>query len=296
MQKSSFFNSVKGDRRYKAEEWAEYFAAFIGNGIFPNPATNLMVQANVNMTVAVKAGKAWINGYFFNNTTDTTIQLDTADGVLKRIDRVVVKWSLTNRNITLSLKKGANASSPIAPALQRDADIYELALADIAVGNGTVEILQTNITDRRLNSDLCGFVTQTVQTIDTSQLAAQLEAWFTEYQTLSAEEYQQLLGFFESLKIQGGEEFVALQAWFADYKAQANADFTTWFNGLKDVLDENAETHILNLINALTARVTMIEDVIFNDITTNPYLIMFDDLVGIVAGGVWNESQQRIEC
>lgn len=296
MQKSSFFNSVKGDRRYKAEEWAEYFAAFIGNGIFPNPATNLMVQANVNMTVAVKAGKAWINGYFFNNTTDTTIQLDTADGVLKRIDRVVVKWSLTNRNITLSLKKGANASSPIAPALQRDADIYELALADIAVGNGTVEILQTNITDCRLNSDLCGFVTQTVQTIDTSQLAAQLEAWFTEYQTLSAEEYQQLLGFFESLKIQGGEEFVALQAWFADYKAQANADFTTWFNGLKDVLDENAETHILNLINALTARVTMIEDVIFNDITTNPYLIMFDDLVGILAGGVWNESQQRIEC
>lgn len=296
MQKSSFFNSVKGDRRYKAEEWAEYFAAFIGNGIFPNPATNLMVQANVNMTVAVKAGKAWINGYFFNNTTDTTIQLDTADGVLKRIDRVVVKWSLTNRSITLSLKKGANASSPIAPALQRDADVYELALADIAVGNGTVEILQTNITDRRLNSDLCGFVTQTVQTIDTSQLAAQLEAWFTEYQTLSAEEYQQLLGFFESLKIQGGEEFVALQAWFADYKAQANNDFTTWFNGLQDVLDENAETHILNLINALTARVTMVEDVIFNDITTNPYLIMFDDLVGIIAGGVWNESQQRIEC
>lgn len=296
MQKSSFFNSVKGDRRYKAEEWAEYFAAFIGNGIFPNPATNLMVQANVNMTVAVKAGKAWINGYFFNNTTDTTIQLDTADGVLKRIDRVVVKWSLTNRSITLSLKKGANASSPIAPALQRDADVYELALADIAVGNGTVEILQTNITDRRLNSDLCGFVTQTVQTIDTSQLAAQLEAWFTEYQTLSAEEYQQLLGFFESLKIQGGEEFVALQAWFADYKAQANNDFTTWFNGLQDVLDENAETHILSLINALTARVTMVEDVIFNDITTNPYLIMFDDLVGIIAGGVWNESQQRIEC
>lgn len=296
MQKSSFFNSVKGDRRYKAEEWADYFAAFIGNGIFPNPATNLMVQANVNMTVAVKAGKAWINGYFFNNTTDTTIQLDTADGVLKRIDRVVVKWSLTNRSITLSLKKGANASSPIAPALQRDADVYELALADIAVGNGTVEILQTNITDRRLNSELCGFVTQTVQTIDTSQLAAQLEAWFTEYQRLSFEEYQQLLGFFESLKIQGDEEFIALQAWFADYKAQANSDFTTWFKGLQDVLDENAETHILNLINALTARVTMVEDVIFNDITTNPYLIMFDDLVGIVAGGVWNESQQRIEC
>lgn len=296
MQKSSFFNSVNGDRRYKAEEWAEYFAAFIGNGIFPNPATNLMVQANVNMTIAVKAGKAWINGYFFNNTTDTTIQLDTADGVLKRIDRVVIRWSLTNRSIAIGLKKGIAASSPTPPVLQRDADAFELAIADVAVNNGTVQILQTNITDLRLNSELCGYVTQTVQTIDTSQLAAQLEAWFAEYQKLSVEEYQQLLGFFESLKIQGNTEFIALQAWFAAYKAQANTDFTTWFNGLKDVLDQNAETHILNLINALTDRVIMIESVVFNDITTNPYLIMFDDLVGIVAGGVWNKTLQRLEC
>ena len=29
MEKSSFFNSVSGDRVYRAEEWAEYFASFI---------------------------------------------------------------------------------------------------------------------------------------------------------------------------------------------------------------------------------------------------------------------------
>jgi hypothetical protein len=255
-----------------------------------------MIQANVNMSIAIKAGKAWINGYFFYNTADTTIELDTADGVLKRIDRIVVRWSLTNRSISLAVKKGANSSTPTPQVLQCDADIYELALADIEIGNGVVELLQTNITDRRLDSELCGFVTQTVQTIDTSQLAAQLEAWFTEYQQLSAEEYQQIIGFFESLKIQGDQEFIALQAWFADYKTQANSDFMTWFNSLQDILDENAETHILNLINALTARVTMIENVIFNDINTNPYLIMFDDLVGVLAGGVWNENLQRLEC
>ncbi len=296
MQKSSFFNSIGGDRKYKAEEWAEYFSSFIGNGVFPNPATNLMVQANVDMTVAVRAGKAWINGYFFNNTTDITVQLDTADGVLKRIDRVVVRWSLTNRSIVIAVKKGANASSPTPPVLQRDADIYELALADIAVNNGAVQITQANITDRRLSSELCGYVTQTVQTIDTSQLAAQLETWFNQYQTMSNEEFLQLKSYMESLKIQGGQEFVALQAWFLDYKTQANSDFMTWFNNLQDILDENAETHILNLIDALTNKVTMLEKVIFNDINTNPYLIMFDDLDGIIAGGVWNIPLQRIEC
>lgn len=30
MEKSSFFNSVSHDRTYKAEDWAEYFASFIG--------------------------------------------------------------------------------------------------------------------------------------------------------------------------------------------------------------------------------------------------------------------------
>lgn len=296
MQKYSFFNSVKGDRKYKAEEMAEYFGSFIGNGVFPNPATNLMVQASVNMQVAIRAGKAWLNGYFFYNTTDTTLELDTADGVLKRIDRVVVRWSLTNRTISLAVKKGANASSPTAPVLQRDADIYEIALADIAIGNGVVEITQSNITDLRYNSELCGLVSQTVQTIDTSQLAAQLEAWFTEYQNLSREEYQTLIAFFESLKIQGGNEFIALQAWFANYKTEATAEFMAWFNGLQDILDENTETHILNLISALTSRVTMLESVIFNDIHTNPYLILFDNLEGVIAGGVWNASLQRIEC
>lgn len=37
MEKSSFFNSVSHDRTYKAEDWAEYFASFIGNGVFPRP-------------------------------------------------------------------------------------------------------------------------------------------------------------------------------------------------------------------------------------------------------------------
>ena len=49
MEKSSFFNSVSHDRTYKAEDWAEYFASFIGNGVFPVPSTGLQVVANDGM-------------------------------------------------------------------------------------------------------------------------------------------------------------------------------------------------------------------------------------------------------
>ena len=49
MEKSSFFNSVSHDRTYKAEDWAEYFASFIGNGVFPVPSTGLQVVANLSL-------------------------------------------------------------------------------------------------------------------------------------------------------------------------------------------------------------------------------------------------------
>ena len=57
MEKSSFFNSVSHDRTYKAEDWAEYFASFIGNGVFPVPSTGLQVVANDGMQLNVKRAK-----------------------------------------------------------------------------------------------------------------------------------------------------------------------------------------------------------------------------------------------
>ena len=84
--------------------------------------------------------------------------------------------------------------------------------------------------------------------------------------------------------------------WYWDFETQAAADFNAWFNGLQTVLDDNAATNLLNITNALDARVDMLEAVLFNDITTNPFLILFDDLDGVTSTGIWNESLQRIEC
>ena len=178
MEKSSFFNSISGDRRYKAEEWAEYFASFISNGVFPNPSTGLQVLASNSMIITVNTGKAWINGYFYFNTSNLTITLDNADGVLNRIDRVVVRWDLQDRVISVQVKKGTYSATPSAAAIQRDADAYELVLADIYVGAGAVSVSQANITDQRLNSTLCGLVVGTVGELDTTAFSAQLQGWF----------------------------------------------------------------------------------------------------------------------
>jgi len=296
MEKSSFFNSVSHDRVYRAEEWAEYFASFIGNGVFPVPSNNLQVVANSGMVVTVKAGKAWINGYFYYNTSDLSLTLPVADGVLNRIDRIVVRWDLTERLISAVVKSSAPSASPTPPPLQRDADAYELCLADITTGAGVTAISQAVITDRRLDGSLCGVVAGVVDQIDTDAFNAQLEAWFSDYKAQSLQEYNDLVSYMDSLELLGDQQYIALQSYMNDFKLNAENDFNAWFASVKNLLDEDTVGHLVNLIQNNTARIELIEAVLFNDITANPFLILFENLDGIVSTGVWNAALQRIEC
>jgi len=177
MEKSSFFNSVAGDRKYTAEDFANFFSSLLTNGVHPNPSTNLQVISNNNMTVTFKPGKAWINGHIYINTDDLILNIDVADGILKRIDRVVIQLSKINREIKAKVKKGTLASFPVAPVLQRDADIYELGIADISISNGAVSIAQVNIVDLRMNTTYCGWANSLIQA-DTTAIFNQYVNWF----------------------------------------------------------------------------------------------------------------------
>lgn len=188
MIKSGIFNSVSGDRKYKAEDFAKYFSSFIANGVFPNPSNNFQIMANNNMTVTLKPGNAWINGYYIVNDDNYNLTIEVADGVLNRIDRIVLQLNYLNREIVPVVKKGTFASSPVAPSLKRDADAYEIALADIYIGKGIINISQANITDLRMNTSLCGIVHGVVDQIDTTDLFAQYDdgfrTWFASIQDI----------------------------------------------------------------------------------------------------------------
>ncbi|MBC3796427.1 hypothetical protein [Acetobacterium tundrae] len=214
---SGFHNSKDGDRRVKSDFFARFFGSLIGNGVFINLSTGLQVMANGDMSVTVKAGKAWINGVFYENTADMILSLDVADGVLKRIDRVVLQYSTIERTIAAKVKKGTFASSPVAPTLQRDADVWELGIADILVNNGIVSISQANITDLRLNTSLCGIVHGLVDQVDTKTI-------FNQY-----------------------------LAWFEETKQKGEADFNAFLTDLKNILSGDVAGNLLNLINANTA-------------------------------------------
>ena len=118
----------------------------------------------------MKAGKAWINGYYYENDSELVLNIEPADGVLHRIDRVVLRLDLIEREITVKIKQGTFSSNPVAEKIDRNVDVYELALVDINIQNGAISIVNSNINDLRLNTDLCGIVHGVVEQVDTTEI------------------------------------------------------------------------------------------------------------------------------
>lgn len=162
------------DKEYVADDFARYFRAFISSGIFMKDPTNLQVIANGDMTVTLKAGKMIIDGYRYDNTEDIIITIDPADGVLGRIDRISATWCKDEGDIHYTLQKGTPSYEPVAPECRRTEEYKDYVVADIYVAAGVIKIQQQNITDQRLNSDVCGLA------IPFTELNT--DAIFTQYQ------------------------------------------------------------------------------------------------------------------
>lgn len=204
-EQSGFFDAhvMNGeyDRVYLSEHFAKYFASFIGNGVFGGKSNELMVSQNINsgMKVDVLSGMSWINGFWYENTSNLTLDISVADGVLNRIDNVVVRWGKIERSIWITIVKGTPATNAVAPSIERSSDYYDLKLAEISVKAGTTNITQADITDTRLNSDVCGFVVGVVQQFDTTEFGNQLDGYISKY----AAEYK---AFLEGLELTGTNE------------------------------------------------------------------------------------------
>ena len=198
-EKSGFFDAhlVNGeyDRVYLAENFARYFASFIGNGIFGGKSNELMVQqkATADMSVRVLSGQGWINGYWYENDNELSLAIDVADGVLNRIDIIVLRWDNSERVIRLAVKKGTSATNPSVPVIQRGADFYELKLAQVYVKAGAIKITQADITDTRLNNEVCGFVHGVIDQFDTTEFGKQIDSFIENFEASSNAKIEEIL-------------------------------------------------------------------------------------------------------
>ena len=214
---SGFFRSVSGDRKYTTDWLAKWVSSFISNGVYDG---ELAVTAGDGMTVTLPAGKAWINGYYYQNDAPITLPISNADGVLHRKDTIVLRWDVNERNITAQVLQGTFDSNPVAPEIVRTVEQYDLKLAEISIPAGTTAITQALITDTRLDTAVCGIVTGVIDQVDTT----------TFYNQIAAD--------------------------LAQFKSTQQADFEVWFDSIKDILDESTAGNLLNMIDAVSEDLT----------------------------------------
>ena len=178
-ERYGFFNAVETssgvyDRTYNAEDFASYFSKFIGNGVFVNPTDGLKVSIQSGLKVTVKAGSAYIDGYYYELTEDKTLTVQVNSSSYVQTDSVVIRLNKTNRKISLELKNNSTSVS-------NTSTVKELQLATIKKSVRASSISASDITDKRPYNEVCGFVTGVVQQISTSDLFSQFTSMFNEW-------------------------------------------------------------------------------------------------------------------
>ena len=167
---------------YIGAEWAMKWLHGRTSGVFGAEGNLAMTVVSDSMSIQISDGVGWLsnaNGdgiVFWNDSEQTngiklTLTHDVADGVLDRIDRIVVTWETTNYVAlpTISILKGTPSSIPVPPALTNNNIQRQISLAKVHIPAGTVSLLASMVTDERLDPSVCGIVTETVK-IDTSAM------------------------------------------------------------------------------------------------------------------------------
>lgn len=224
-----FFDSTLDDiREYNAEDVAEYFRLALTSGIY-NGGTNLQVVASGgDMSVDVVDGFACINGYLYKVSEGVNLTIETAHTTYDRIDRIVIRWDKReeSRFIKAMVLKGVEGNEPVPPAITREGDIYELALAQVYVQAGKSYISGSNVTDERLNAEVCGLINSQIQA-DTTEIFNQFQAWFYERTAKYETEWD---------------------AW----EVREKAEFQAWLDGLAEIMNENVATNLQAQIDTHT--------------------------------------------
>lgn len=174
-----FWDSVSGDRKYNSDAFTELISNYFTTGVFNG---SLKVVHDTDMTIEVLSGWVNIEGRCKKFAQTDDLILEAAHSQYPRNDAVIVYADYVNRNIGIRVQTGSY-SGQTAPLYTpvRTSEMYELILAYVYVGAGVTEIDQSNITDKRFDTSVCGIVTGTVEQIDLGTITSQFTTAFTNW-------------------------------------------------------------------------------------------------------------------
>lgn len=199
--KSGFYNAIETsvgvyDRVYSADEYTNFYSAFLKDGVRRSGDNDFMVSASgLVLTVAqgyAICGSKWIH----NETAEILPTITPPTGLFPRIDGVFlhVDTNEATRAASFVYRQGEESETPDPPAKDTSAGVYELCLCYVEVMPNATAV---SITDKRGDSSVCGWVTSPVGYDD----------YFTEFETA-----------------------------FNTYMQESETAFDTWFSNLRETV------------------------------------------------------------
>ena len=223
--RDGFWNSMVGDvRTYYNTDFSHILSLLIKDGVYQNYGQALITIPGEGLQVIVQQGEAWFDEHWIRNDSDLQVAIDAAPIVAgySRIDAIAIKVdstpSLEGRHVTIDYIQGTAGTEPVAPELI-DTDLikYHL-LCTVTVSANATSITQANITNY-IGTETTPFISGILETIDSSVLLAQWSAQFTEFMQDNETEFD---------------------TWMLNQQSI----FTTWFESIRDQLDEDAAGHL----------------------------------------------------
>ena len=121
---SGFFNaseqSGNRDRVYSAEDFGAIFDGIISDGIFKKYGDTPFAvvpgdAATGHLNITVKKGRAWFDKTWTLNDDDYTVELNSRDSNLNRIDGIYIVVDKDSRQNSITKVTGTEAIAPVVP-------------------------------------------------------------------------------------------------------------------------------------------------------------------------------------
>ncbi len=174
----------------------------------------------------LKAAKYWGIAVVEHSTTAQTVE--TGSGMLSRYVAVVIQYDKTANSVQCVLRYGEYSNDPVKPVPVRDDYYDELIVASILQRAAAVELTQADITDERLNEDMCGLMRDGVTGLPTADLYARWSDFFAGVEAETKKMYGRWETFFAGVQAETAEEMrkneEAFDAWFDTIKGQLSED------------------------------------------------------------------------
>lgn len=146
---------------YSASD-AETYLCTRSSGVFFDEG---MFQATItgNREISIGRGMAWVRNDEFKgksivNEEAAAVLIDTADGALDRMDRIVLQFDQVKNASFITVKKGTPQTNPEPPEVIQTPLLYELGLYTVRVRAGSLTVLESDIFNTMADESVCGYM------------------------------------------------------------------------------------------------------------------------------------------